>query len=174
MGGIAQIRGIKEVVKAMEFTKNVMLNLVGAFSEKTVENDVKDYKGWASVSEAGILGRDEVANIMSRCKAGIVTFHPLPNHIDAQPNKMFEYMSSGLPVITSDFPLWREIVEGNSCGMCVNPLKPEEIADAINYILTHPEEAEQMGKNGKEAVKKKYNWDMEEKKLMNVYKELTR
>ena len=109
---------------------------------------------------------------MSCSKAGIVTFHPLPNHIDAQPNKMFEYMSAGLPIITSNFPLWKEIVEGNNCGICINPLEPKEIAQAIEYIITHPKEAEQMGQNGKKAVLEKYNWGVEEKKLFEIYKEL--
>ena len=58
-------------------------------------------------------------------------------------------MSAGLPIITSNFPLWKEIVEGNNCGICVNPLEPKEIAEAIEYIMTHPNEAEQMGQNGK-------------------------
>jgi glycosyltransferase involved in cell wall biosynthesis len=109
---------------------------------------------------------------MSHSKAGIVTFHPLPNHIDAQPNKMFEYMSAGLPIITSNFPLWKEIVEGNSCGICVNPLDPEEIGKAIEYIISHSNEAEKMGQNGKKAVLEKYNWQVEEKKLFEVYEEL--
>ncbi|MBE0492616.1 MAG: glycosyltransferase family 4 protein [Sulfurospirillum sp.] len=169
VGGIAQIRGIKEVVKALEYTSDVKLNLVGAFSEKVVEEEVKAYFGWQKVNELGFLGRDEVANVMSQSKAGIVTFHPLPNHIDAQPNKMFEYMSAGLPIITSNFPLWKKIVEGNNCGICVNPLEPKEIAAAIDYIITHPKEAEEMGQNGKRAVVEKYNWHVEEKKLFEVY-----
>lgn len=172
VGGIAQIRGIKEIIKALEFVDNVRLNLVGSFSEKAVEEEVRTYKGWGSVNEFGFLEREEVANVMSYSKAGIVTFLPLPNHVNAQPNKMFEYMSTGLPIITSNFPLWKEIVEGSNCGICVDPLNPNEIADAINYILTYPEEAERMGKNGKEAVETKYNWDVEEKKLIEVYSKL--
>lgn len=172
VGGIAQIRGIKEVIKALEFTKSVKLNLVGKFSEKNVEDEVKDYKSWISVNELGFLARNEVANVMSDSKAGIVTFYPLPNHVDAQPNKMFEYMSAGLPIIASDFLLWKDIVEGNKCGICVNPLEPKEIAAAIQFIITHPEEAAQMGKSAKEAVERKYNWGVEEKRLMAVYNKL--
>lgn len=172
VGGIAQIRGVKEVVKSMEFTFNVELNLVGSFSEKAVEEETKSYSGWNKVNMLGYLGRSEVADVMRHSKAGIVTFYPLPNHIDAQPNKMFEYMSAGLPIITSNFPLWKEIVEGNNCGICVNPLQPKEIAEATNYIMSHPEEAEQMGQNGKNAVLEKYNWGVEEEKLLKIYKEL--
>ena len=172
VGGIAEIRGIKEVVKAMEFTTKAKLNLVGAFSEKAVEEETKTYTGWLKVNELGFLNRVDVTNVMSYSKAGIVTFHPLPNHIDAQPNKMFEYMSAGLPIITSNFPLWKEIVEGNSCGISVNPLEPKEIAKAIEYIISHPKEAEQMGQNGKKAVLEKYNWGVEEKKLFKIYGEL--
>lgn len=172
VGGIAEIRGIKEVLKAMGLTKNVKLNLVGAFSQKDVEVEVKNYDGWKNVNELGFLGREGVAEVMSCSKAGIVTLYPVINYIDALPVKMFEYMSAGLPVIASDFELWREIVEGSSCGICVNPLKPKEIADAIEYIITHPKEAELMGQNGKKAVLEKYNWHVEEKKLFEVYGEL--
>lgn len=172
VGGIAQIRGIKEVVKAMEFTTNTKLNLVGPFSEKAVEEETKAYIGWQKVNELGFLGRKEVANVMSRSKAGIVTFHPLPNHIDAQPNKMFEYMSAGLPIITSNFSLWKEIVEGNNCGICINPLEPKEIAEAIGYIMNHSKEAQKMGQNGKKTVLEKYNWQVEEIKLLKIYEEL--
>lgn len=172
VGGISRIRGIKEIVKAMEFTEGTKLNLVGEFNKKDIENEVKEYLGWNKINELGFLNREEVAKILSNSKAGLVTFYPLQNHIDAQPNKMFEYMSAGLPLIASDFPFWKEIVEGNKCGICVNPLKPKEIADAIRYITNNPIEAEKMGQNGKKAVIEKYNWAIEEKKLCDIYKEL--
>lgn len=174
VGGIAQIRGIKEIVRAMEFTTKAKLNLVGAFSEKAVEEEVKTYHGWQKVNELGFLGRNEVANVMSQSKAGLVTLHPIINYLDALPVKMFEYMMAGLPIISSNIKLWKEIVERNSCGICVNPLEPKEIAGAIEYIISYPKEAEQMGQNGKKAVLEKYNWGVEEKKLFEVYKELMR
>jgi glycosyltransferase involved in cell wall biosynthesis len=172
VGGITQIRGIKEVVRALEFTRDLKLNLVGSFSEKTVEAEVKSYNGWQKVNEFGFLDRVGVAHIMNQSKAGIVTFHPTPNHTDAQPNKMFEYMSAGIPIVVSNFPLWKEIVVGNNCGLYVDPLEPKEIAKAIDYIINHPTEAEQMGQNGKKAVFDKYNWHFEEKKLFDIYKDL--
>ncbi|MBF4370462.1 glycosyltransferase, partial [Vibrio anguillarum] len=94
------------------------------------------------------------------------------NHIDAQPNKMFEYMSAAVPVIGSNFLLWKQIIEGNQCGLCVDPLAPQTIAEAIDYLVTHPVEAEQMGRNGQKAVQEKYNWGIEEQKLLNFYKSI--
>ena len=109
---------------------------------------------------------------MAEAQIGLLLFHPEPNHVDAQPNKMFEYMSSGLPVIASNFPLWKQIVEGNQCGLCVDPLDPAAIAAAIDYIVSHPEEARAMGENGKKAVDEKYNWGAESIKLISLYRSL--
>jgi glycosyltransferase involved in cell wall biosynthesis len=172
VGGISKIRGIEEVVQSLEQISNVRLNLVGEFNEKKLEDKVKNYYGWKKVKELGFLGRDDVAKVMMYSKAGIVTFHPLPNHIDAQPNKMFEYMSAGLPLIASNFPLWKEIVNDNNCGICVDPLNTIEIFKAIEFILDNPIESEMMGNNGRKAVLEKYNWKIEEKKLFQIYHSL--
>lgn len=172
VGGIAKIRGIKEIVHAMGFLEGVKLNLGGKFSEIDVENEVKNYDSWKNVNELGFLSRKEIGQVLSESKAGLVTLHPIINYIDAYPVKMFEYMAAAIPVISSDITLWKEIIEGNNCGICVNPLEPKKIAEAINYIVLHPKEAEEMGKNGRKAVVEKYNWNIEEKKLLNIYKEL--
>ena len=172
VGGIAEIRGIKQVVKAMELTDGIKLNLVGSFSEKTVESEVKQYNGWQRVSEYGFLDRKGVAKVLEQSIAGVVTFLPMRNHVDAQPNKMFEYMSTGLPIITSNFPLWKEIVEGNNCGLCVDPLNTVEIAEAIKYLCDNECEAKRLGANGQQAVLYKYNWGYESQKLNNIYEKV--
>ena len=104
----------------------------------------------------------------------MVTFLESPNHIESQPNKMFEYMSAGLPVISSKFPLWREIIEGNDCGICVDPEKPKDIAAAINRLASNPAEAERLGRNGKSAVERVYNWGIEEGRLLELYASLVK
>jgi glycosyltransferase involved in cell wall biosynthesis len=170
VGGIGRVRGILKIVQAMELAQTgVRLQLVGDFSEPGVELQAHASAGWQNVDVRGFIGRKEVAQVLARCVGGLVTFLPSPNHIDAQPNKMFEYMSAGVPVIASNFPLWREIVEGNQCGLCVDPLDPGAIAQAIDYLATHPQDAERMGKNGQLAVAEKYNWAIEENKLLQFY-----
>lgn len=173
VGTIAQIRGIKELVRAMELTDSgVRLNLVGAFAESEVEAEVRTYRGWRHVNALGVQDRRGVADVLGRSVAGLVNLHPLINYLDALPIKMFEYMSAGIPVIASDFDLWKKIVVGSGCGLCVNPLDPVAIASAIDYMISHPDEARTMGENGRRAVLSRYNWAREEEKLLGFYDQL--
>ena len=81
-------------------------------------------------------------------------------------------MATGLPVIGSNFPMWRDLLEKNNCGICVDPTNPKELSEAINYLKAHPEEAKTMGENGKRLVRETYNWKAEEIKLFDFYQAL--
>lgn len=173
VGAIAQVRGVLELVAAMELTNpGVRLNMVGAFVEKNIQEKVSKQPGWSNINYLGVQDRYGVGKVLGESIAGLVTLHPLINYLDALPIKMFEYMSAGIPVIASDFPLWRKILEDNECGICVNPLDPQEIAHAINYLISHPEKAKIMGENGRRAVLEKFNWSIEEKKLIQFYEDI--
>ncbi len=170
IGSIGAIRGIREIVRACEFLPMpVRLNLGGRFSTPAIEAEVKSYPGWSKVNELGFLDRGGVRDVLTRSVAGLVTLHPAINYLDALPVKMFEYMVAGIPVIASDFPLWREIIEGNDCGLCVDPFDPKAIAGAIEHLVKNPDRARLMGENGRQAVLDKFNWLAEEKKLNKFY-----
>ena len=77
----------------------------------------------------------------------------------------------GLPVIASDFPLWRELT-GKSCALFVDPQKVEEIAGAMTFLLENPDRAKAMGEAGRKLALKKYCWQSEEKRLLTLYRKL--
>ncbi|QSR36014.1 glycosyl transferase [Marinobacterium iners] len=170
VGGLGRIRGIHEMVQAMALVESdARFAMGGSFSEAGFEQAVKAEAGWAKTDHLGWLDRAGVKRVLNDSVAGLVTLHPVINYLDSLPVKMFEYMAAGLPVIASNFPLWQQIIEGNQCGLCVDPLDPKAIAEAIDYLVTHPAEAEQMGRNGQKAVQEKYNWGIEEQKLLKFY-----
>jgi len=173
IGGITAIRGAKEMVQAMNLlpkTLKVKLVLAVHFSPPELEEEVRQMPGWERVEFVGWQSREYVANLLNQARLALVLFHPVPNHQEAQPHKLFDYMSAGIPIIASDFPLWRQIIGGVGCGILVDPLKPEAIAKAIQWILDHPEKARNMGLRGLGAVRSRFNWETEAEKLVNLYK----
>jgi glycosyltransferase involved in cell wall biosynthesis len=81
-------------------------------------------------------------------------------------------MCAGIPVIASDLPGCREIVESSKCGLLVEPFNVRALSEAITYLWTHPQEALEMGQRGFEQIQRKYNWGEEEKNLFRVYERL--
>ena len=88
--------------------------------------------------------------------------------------KIFEYMYAGIPIICTDFDLWKDIVDKYECGIYVNPNNVDEIAKAINYYVDNMETVAIHGENGRRAVIKEYTWQHEEKKLLNLYSSLVK
>ena len=177
IGGISAIRGIHEMINAINTSggsegQDIRLHLAGAVQPAGLLAEVQTLAGWQRVDFHGWADRAQVADILGSVRAGLAILHPTPKYLDAYPTKMFEYMSVGLPVIVSDFPLWRRIVDDAGCGLLVDPLDPQAIADAMKWILDHPAEAEAMGRRGREAIEQEYNWDTEAEKLVTLYNKL--
>ncbi|MCA0986864.1 glycosyltransferase family 4 protein [Guptibacillus algicola] len=171
IGGITKVRAASEMVEAIGKTDSLLI-LGGNIAPVALRQDLEENIGWKNVRDMGFVDRETVASVMSESLAGLVLYHPLPNHINAQPNKMFEYMSAGIPVIGSNFKLWEDIIKGNDCGLCVDPLNPDEIAKAIEWITNNPQKAQEMGKNGREAIEQKYNWEKESETLIDIYQNI--
>jgi len=174
VGGVTKVRGLKENILAINNispTLNAKLLVGGTFQSKDFEDEINalnlkntDFKGW--------LSRDKVQSLLSQAKIGLVTLHPTANYYDAYPVKMFEYMAAGLPVIASDFPVYREIIETADCGILVDPLKPEKISEAIERLLCTPDVIIKYAKNGRKAAMEYYNWQHEAEQLISLYQKI--
>lgn len=173
IGDVSEIRGIVELTDAMEHVRSgATLNLCGEFHSPDLQARVTARAGWQRVHAHGVTNRAGVRDVLSRSIAGVVTLHPVPNYVHSQPIKMFEYMSAGIPVIASDFPLWRDIVIGNDCGLVVDPMQPRDIAAAIDRLVADPAEARRLGDNGRRAVRERYSWEAEVPSLLRFYREV--
>lgn len=173
IGGLTVERGLRELVAAarlLPFEKDPALVLAGRLKPESL---IRELSGQPNVGFLGWLERDGVARLLGRVRAGLVVFHPVPNYVEAYPIKLFEYMSAGLPVVASDFPLWREIVDAAGAGLVVDPHDPRAIAEAIEWIFAHEAEAEEMGRRGRQAVLERYSWHTEATKLVRLYQGLT-
>jgi glycosyltransferase involved in cell wall biosynthesis len=123
----------------------------------------------------GFVPYTELRVHYEKASVGVV---PIPN-IDRFKNlgngtsrKIFEYMNAGLPVVGPDFGECALVVKEEDCGVLVNTSDSEAIAHGILYCLQNAEEAQMMGMRGKEAVRKKYNWQMESERLLSVFRRL--
>ena len=173
VGSLSLIRGLDEMVEAACLLTEGKILLAGRFTSQSLLERFAEVRP-TNAEYLGYADQGQVARIVKESVAGLVLYHPVPNHINAQPNKLFEYMAAGIPVIASDFPLWRALLREASCGLLVDPLDPKAIARAIEWILANPAEAEAMGNNGRKAVELKYNWLSEERKLLGLYRRLER
>jgi glycosyltransferase involved in cell wall biosynthesis len=168
---------IENILTALAQVNNVKFNLAGNTDGESYLMMLKNNEGWPKVNYLGQIQHLEVNDkVYSKSNIGMALLDYIPlckgNVGNLSNNKLFEYMKAGLPVICTDFILWKEVIEKNNCGICVNPRNISEIADAIKFLTENPAVAKQMGENGRKMVEVKYNWKFEEKKLLDVYRNL--
>ncbi|TDB63643.1 glycosyltransferase [Arundinibacter roseus] len=108
----------------------------------------------------------------AHCTAGLALLKPVGDYPDSYTTKLFEYMALQLPVITSDFALYQQVVVRHGCGFCISPYNAQQLADAMIELIENPVKAKEMGTNGRSAVEKHYNWRNEEHLLIRYYASL--
>lgn len=173
IGTITEDRNIYRMMDAVVGVPGgrARLRLAGEFTTQTTEARARAKPEWSSVKFDGWVSREGVARILAEGRAGLVVLKPVPHEMLTLPIKLFEYMAAGMPVISSDFPLWREIVQDAQCGLLIDPTNTDALVRAMLTILSDPAEAEAMGARGRRAVVEKYNWDLEAQTLLALYRQ---
>ncbi len=162
------------IIKAIESIEDVEYILAGSSSQEYIDK-LKKLDGWSKVKYLGRIPHEEVITIYNESMIGmtLLSYNTQVGDEGTLGNtKIFEFMEAGLPVICSKNKIWKDIVENNKCGIPIDPENITEIISAITKIITNPKLASEMGVNGKKAVCNEFNWETQEKALLDLYKSM--
>jgi glycosyltransferase involved in cell wall biosynthesis len=183
-GLVSRPRGFDRLLQAFVLVvrrfPEARLRVIGEFDPR---DDVEawarefiDARGIATnVEFLGSLPYPAMFDALRPCLAGLILFQPeRGNDYTGQPNKLFEFMGSGLAVIASDFPEIGPVVREAGSGWLVDPRSPDAIAAALTSALADPDGCRDKGEAGRRAVVSRYHWGIAEKVLLELYAELAR
>jgi glycosyltransferase involved in cell wall biosynthesis len=172
-GGISEQWNHDKIIKAIENIDEIEYLLAGNGTDEYIKL-LKSLPGWDKVNYVGKIPHADVKDLYSKSVAGMALNYS--NQAKGEGTlgntKIFEYMETGLPIICTNYKLWQEIIDEYECGICVNPTNENEIAAAISFIVNNKDKARKMGQEGRRAIKEKFNWKVEEKKLLELYEYL--
>ncbi len=132
-GGLTKIRGIHNLIKSMEYlSDDYSLILMGPWESDRYHEECKSLQGWEKVTYMGNVEMADCFSILKSCQLGLVMFLPLPNHIQSLPNKSFEYVAAGIPMVMSDFSMWRGFFE--NYAHFADPDQPKGIVASIAQV----------------------------------------
>ena len=170
-GGITENWSHQTVIEAIETIPDCKYILCGADNE--YRKGLENLTGWEKVDYRGMLPHAEVAKVLSACSVGIALLKPCRNSawkVGTMGNtKIFEEMMAGLPVVCTDFELWKEFVDRYQCGICVDPMDVGSVRAAIEKLINDPGLARRMGENGRRAVEEEFNWRTQSCRLLELY-----
>ena len=170
VGAVTVARGAEEMVRAAALLpEGARLAVAGTPFPASLPGRLAGLPGFARTDLLGPLGRPAVADLLARARVGLVALHATPQYRDAYPTKLFEYMAAGLPVVATDVPLWRSVVEGAGCGLLVDPLDPAAVAAACARLLEDDALAARMGAAGRDAALARFSWRGEGERLVRFY-----
>lgn len=176
-GGVNADWCLKEVIQALDRLNDVSMTLCGPPDNDYLKS-LELLPAWNKVNYRGRVTHSEAESVQSSAVIGMAVHVYSQNYCGKVgtlgSTKLYEYMLSGIPVICTNFDLWRETIRKYQCGICVEPNDITAIAEAIRYLLENPDIAAQMGKNGAYAVMEEYNWGTQESVLFDLYDTICR
>ena len=176
-GVICPERGLEQLLEAAAMLRGrgVYVVLVGhdawqgTLSRMAVEIGVDDV-----VRFHPPVPSDRLLELTVSADAGLILFqNTCLNHYYSLPNKLYEYMMAGIPIIASHFPEMGRVIGECDCGRLVNPEDPREIAEAIGEMAEMDvSRRKAMGAQGREAALDHYHWDIQKSRLLRLYQKL--
>lgn len=174
VGGVSTARGIGKILDALDLIPDdgVEFHVAGNVAEDELRRRLQ---GHPKTVYHGVLPWEKVGGLLADCDIGMLVLQRLPA-FEYYPGeniiKLWEYLGTGLPVVASDFPRLKTLVEGLEAGLTVDPGNPQAIAGAIQRLRVEPETRKRMAENGRRCVLESRTWEAEADKLLGVYQGL--
>ena len=168
VGGLSRGRGVLTALLAVREARRrgvpLRLELVGWVLEAEVGVAIA-----AAVAEGWCLhipwlAPEALAAHAAGAGIGLVTLLPMPNYLESLPTKLFEYMAMGIPVLASDFPLWRVLVEGSGAGRVTRP-ELEAVTEGLIQMSSDPPSLSRYAEQGRRAYRERFRWEVESRNL---------
>ena len=175
LGALMAHRGAEELVAALATVPDAHLVCLGAAGPHVpvIEAEAARHGVSARVHLVPPVPSAEVVPYARSATIGVSIVQPASlSYRLALPNKLFQYMAAGLPVVASDFPDVRAVVEGSAAGIVVDPTDVEAVGDALRTLLADPAGARAMGDAGRRAVAERFNWRRSAQELLSGYEPL--
>jgi len=174
VGILGRARGSEKLISAIPFLNNGVIVFLGWGAEESELKKLVRKRGLEDrVLFAPPVEPDQVVGHISSAQVGVIPILNVSlNHYYATPNKLWECMSAGLPVVSSNFPALKAIVEGYHLGCTCDPEYQRDIANAINWVLADKKRYKEMRMNALKAAKI-FNWENESRKLLEIYRRLS-
>jgi len=175
LGGGGDVKGIDlmlGVLGALPPSSKLRLLLGGREPEPGFVERLKQRPGGERIDYVGWVDQKILPQLYGRAIGALVLYPPMPNNVESEPVKLFESMAAGVPIIISDFPLFREFVDRWKCGIAVDAADAQCIAAIAMSWEQDRELAQQMGDNGFRAIREERSWELVSKDLLAIYRRL--
>jgi glycosyltransferase involved in cell wall biosynthesis len=174
IGNATEGRGVEHLVAAMAEVPEAHLALLGAAGQRGIVRREARRRGVGR--RVHVLPRVSPDEVVAYAASATIGVSPIPptslSYRYSLPNKLFQYMQAGLPVVASDYPQVREVISDAGAGVTVDPRDVGALAGAIRAYLDDPERRAGDGRRGREAVLDRLNWTTSEARLLAVYERL--
>jgi glycosyltransferase involved in cell wall biosynthesis len=179
IGGLAPYKGISTLIKALPLAASDIPNLkcviVGAKRQEYVERCTKLAMQYGADKRVDILEWlpfKKVRSFMAASAAGIIPFDHVRQYQASAPHKMFQYMTSGIPLVVSNMRSFERLMEETGAGLVFEAGDPSSLARAIVELHRNPELRDRLGRNGYKAARGLYAWRHDAARLVGLYNEL--
>jgi len=165
IGGIDEGRGALKMLEAVAAsTRGANLVLAGPISTASLVAQIQARPD--NVKYLGVIPVESIPEVLASSRAGLAVLNPLPNYLESQSTKIYEYMAAGRPFIASNFPSWEGQFGEFGCGIFVDPLSSEAIRVAIDLFLSDTELTREMGERGRKALVNNFTFEVEASRLV--------